>query len=92
MSVVVRLPGPLRDLAEGRPAVELDGAGTVREALRALRRRYPALHDRIVDEQGEVRQHINVFVGSDNIRVRDGLDTPVPPDREIVILPSVSGG
>jgi len=54
----------------------------VRDALGELWRLYPGLRDRIVDEQGEVRQHVNIFVGGDAIRFTDGLATPVPMDRK----------
>jgi molybdopterin converting factor small subunit len=52
----------------------------------------PGLRDRIVDEQGQVRPHINIFVGEDAIRFADGLATNVPADAEILIVPAVSGG
>ena len=48
--------------------------------------------DRVVTEQGELRPHINVFVGEESIRSARGFDTPVPPECEIAILPAVSGG
>jgi molybdopterin converting factor small subunit len=50
------------------------------------------LRDRVVDEQNEVRQHINIFVGEDAIRHASGLETPVSPNDEIMIVPAVSGG
>jgi molybdopterin synthase sulfur carrier subunit len=53
---------------------------------------HPGLRDRIVDEQGQVRQHINIFVGEEAIRFADGLGTKVPADVEILIVPAVSGG
>ncbi len=93
MSVTFLLPGQLHELAGGQRRVVLDGhAGTVREAFANLRDRLPALYDRVLTEQGEVRPHVNVFVGRDNIRWSGGLDTPLEPDPELLILPSVSGG
>ena len=71
----------------------IDGSpATVAEALAALWKEYPGLRDRIVDEQGAVRQHINIFVGDEAIRFVDGLATKVPVDAEILIVPAVSGG
>ena len=93
MSATVVLPGALRDLAQGRSRLELGGAvATVREALGRLRERAPAVYDRVVTETGAVREHVNVFVGTENIRWVEGLETPVPEGAEVVILPAVSGG
>lgn len=92
MSVTVVLPGQLRELAGGRSRVELGGCATVRDALEALRGELPAVYDRIITERLEVRPHVNVFVGSDNIRWSDGLDTPLGDGSELFVLPSVSGG
>lgn len=93
MSVTVVLPGQLRELAAGRGSVSLEGGmGTVGEALQRLRQRHPAVFDRIVTERGEVRPHVNVFVGQESIRWSGGLDTPVEDGAELVILPAVSGG
>jgi sulfur-carrier protein len=93
VSTTVVLPGALRDLAQGRARVELgSGVATVRDALRRLRERAPAVYDRVVTETGAVRVHVNVFVGRDDIRWAKGLETPVPEGSEVVILPAVSGG
>lgn len=93
MPVTVRIPSYLAAFAGGRNSLTVDGApATVRDLLNELWRTHPALQDRIVDEQGEVRQHINIFVGSEAIRHLDGLTTPVPQGEEILIVPAVSGG
>lgn len=92
MSVTVVLPAQLRDAA-GAPTIELTGGpATVREALEALRAERPAVYDRIVTEQRQVREHVNVFVGAEDIRWSGGLDTPLTDGAEVVVLPSVSGG
>lgn len=96
--VTVRVPAALRPLAEGRSAVRLDlaladtASATVGEVLDALRARYPGLHHATLDERGVVRQHVNVFVGAESIRLGAGLATPVPSGAEVWILPAVSGG
>lgn len=93
MPVVFHIPSYLQAFTGGRNPVELDAApATAGEALVALWKLYPALRDRIVDEQGDVRQHINVFVGNECIRFAGGLSTPVPDGAEITIVPAVSGG
>ena len=65
---------------------------TVSDALTMLWKEYPSLRDRIVDEQGTVRQHINIFVGDEAIRFAEGLSTKVPAGTEVLIVPAVSGG
>lgn len=93
MSVTVLFPAQLRDLTGGAGSIALEGAlGTVGDTLRALRETLPAVYDRVVTEQGEVRRHVNVFVGREDIRWSGGLETPVADEAEVVILPSVSGG
>jgi len=93
MSLTFYIPGPLRSFADGRSSVELDiPAATLSEALQALWVACPAIRDRVVTEQGLVREHINVFVGKEDVRYTGGLGTPIPPGAEITIMPSVSGG
>jgi molybdopterin synthase sulfur carrier subunit len=93
MAILFLIPGPLQPFADGRRRVRLESApSTVGEALAALAAIYPGVRDRVVTEQGEIRPHINVFVGEDNIRDDRGLSTRVPEGCEISILPAVSGG
>jgi len=67
-------------------------AGTVREALDLLGSLYPGIRDRIFTEQGALRQHINIFVGSEDIRYTGGMNTPLPASAVISIVPAISGG
>ncbi len=93
MAITFHIPGPLRPFTDGSSEVEINARpATVAEALKALWGHYPALRDRIVTEQGEVREHINVFVGNENIRFTGGLATSVPDAAEVLIVPAVSGG
>lgn len=93
MPITIALPGALKPYAGGSPEVSIDGGcGTVREALGALAGRYAGVVDRVMDERGQVRQHVNVFVDGDNIRFLDGLGTPVGEGSTITIVPAVSGG
>jgi molybdopterin converting factor small subunit len=93
VSVTLVVPGPLRDLTGGRSTIGLEApGGTVGQAFEALRGEMPALYDRIFTEQRELRPHVNVFVGRDDIRWSGGMDTPIERGTEVVILPSVSGG
>jgi molybdopterin synthase sulfur carrier subunit len=93
VSVTIEIPAPLRPFAEGRRQVTLDPAPpTVGEALAALWAHHPALRDRILDEQGRVRPHVNVFVGTQSIRDGAGLGARVADGSEIAIIAAVSGG
>ena len=93
MSLVFHIPGYLREFTRGESRVALEApAATVGQALAALWAVHPGVRDRVVDEQGRVRQHVNVFVGDEAIRFTGGLDTPVPAVAEIHIVPAVSGG
>jgi molybdopterin synthase sulfur carrier subunit len=93
MPVTFRIPTYLAGFAGGQNLLALkDSPATVREALDCLWPAYPALRDRILDEQGEVRQHINIFVGDEAIRFAEGLSTKVSEGAEILIVPAVSGG
>jgi molybdopterin synthase sulfur carrier subunit len=93
MPVTIALPSALQPYAGGSTEVALDGGcGTVGEALRALAGRHAGVVDRVMDERGAVRQHVNVFVDGENIRFLDGLRTPLGPASTIVIVPAVSGG
>lgn len=94
MTVRVRLAETLRPHAAGAKVVELDiGEGaTVVEVLDALDVVHPAVGRRVRDETGAQRQHVNVFVGADNVRDLDGLASVVPAGTDVSILPAVSGG
>jgi molybdopterin converting factor small subunit len=93
MAVSVLIPGPLQPFASGRGRVSLAAAPeTVGDALDALAALHPGIRDRVLTERGDVRPHINIFVGEENIRDARGLATRVPEGSEIAILPAVSGG
>jgi molybdopterin converting factor small subunit len=91
--VTFHIAGALRSLAGGGDRIEVAGTpATAGDALEALWALYPALRDRVATEQREIREHVNVFVGPENVRFTGGLSTPVAPDAEIWILPSITGG
>ncbi len=81
----------LRQYCAGASELPLSGA-SLRVVLEELERRHPALHRSICDETGAVRRHVNLFVNTQNMRDRNGLDTPLAPGDEVIILPAVSGG
>ena len=93
MSVIFYIPGALRDFTAGRSKVSIEESpATLAEALAALWTLYPGVRDRIATEQGQVREHINIFIGNENVRYTGGLASPVASGSEISIVPAVSGG
>jgi molybdopterin synthase sulfur carrier subunit len=91
MPVNVRVPGPLRRLTAGSSQVEVEG-GTVFEALADLEARHPGFRDRLYDDEGKLRQFINIYVNDTDIRFGGGLDTAVAAGDDISIVPAVAGG
>lgn len=87
------IPGALREFTGGRSQVAIEiPPGTLRAALNVLWTNFPGMQDRVLTEQGEVRPHINIFVGDENVRYSGGLATPVFVGSVISIVPAVSGG
>jgi molybdopterin converting factor small subunit len=91
MPVTVRIPTTLRPLAGGRSTVEVEGS-TVGEVLKSLDAAHEGFADRLLDEQGNLRRFVNVFVADDDVRYLQGLETPVPDGETVAILPAVAGG
>jgi len=91
MAVTVKLPTQLRASAGGASSVPSGGA-TVGEVLDGVYAEHPELRDRICDGAGELRRFVNVYLGGEDIRYLDGLDTAVADGGEVQILPAVAGG
>jgi molybdopterin converting factor small subunit len=90
-NVTIQVPAPLRDCCAG--ATEIFMAATdVRAVLDELERRHPPLYRSVCDETGAVRRHMSLFVNSDHMRDRNGLDTPLEPGDIVAIMTAVSGG
>jgi molybdopterin converting factor small subunit len=93
MPVIFHIPGALREFTAGRNKVVIEQSpATLAEALSVLRTLYPGVRNRITTEQGQVREHINIFVGDENSRYTGGLTTPIASESVISIVPAVSGG
>lgn len=86
----VRIPTPLRTLTGGADEVAAEGA-TVRALVDDLEAKYPGLKDRILDEKG-VRRFVNLYLGEEDIRFLDGLDTAVKADDQLTVVPAIAGG
>jgi len=91
VSVRFHVPGPLLAYSGGERYLAVEAA-SVRAALDALEKGYPAVHRCICDETGAVRRHVNLFVNRSHLRNLSGLDTKLSPGDEIAIIPAVSGG
>jgi sulfur-carrier protein len=92
MTVKVKIPTQMRSLTGGNKEIEVPGAGTVRELLDKVGAEYPELRERVVDEGGELRRFVNVYVGDEDVRFLDGLDTALDASPTVSILPAVAGG
>jgi molybdopterin converting factor small subunit len=93
VAISVVLPQALHPYARGAGTLTIaEPCATVADALAAVAVRWPALTDRVLTEQGELRRHVNVFVGEESIRFIDGLNTAVSDGTTITIVPAVSGG
>ena len=93
MPISVIVPNALTPYTRGVGTLVLDErCATVAEVLAALAMRLPALTDRVLTEQGELRRHVNIFVGEESVRFLEGLETRIDDETTITIVPAVSGG
>ncbi|HKX00638.1 MAG TPA: MoaD/ThiS family protein [Bryobacteraceae bacterium] len=93
MPVAIHIPAPLRPFCAGQSRVEITGSpATLRDALEAFYALHPGVRDRMINEQGHIREHVNVFVGKEDIRYTGELATPLHAGDEISIVPAISGG
>jgi len=91
--VTFHIPGALREFTSGRREIRFEQSpGILSDALSLLYSLHPGVRDRVINEQGQVREHINIFVGEENMRYTGGLASILPPNSEISIVPAVSGG
>jgi len=89
--ITVRVPTPLRRITNGQGEVQVQ-ASTIREAIEKLEEVYPGFKERILDEQGEVRKFVNLYLNDEDIRFLKGLDTELK-DRDVLsIVPAIAGG
>lgn len=91
MSVTVRVPTTLRTLTAGAAEVAVDGS-SVAEVLAALESTHPGFRDRLLDDGGQLRRFVNLYVSDADVRFLQGLDTPVPDGETLAIIPAVAGG
>lgn len=91
MSVSVRVPTILRPYTQGVSEVSAEGS-TLIEVLDSLDGSYPGIKDRVLDESGELRRFVNVYVDDDDVRFAEGLQTSIKDGGQVSIIPAVAGG
>lgn len=87
----VRIPTPLRKLTDGESQLTVDGAD-LRTVVSNLDAAHPGFGDRVLDESGELRRFVNVFIRDEDVRFQDGLDTTLSDGDVVSIVPAVAGG
>ncbi len=91
MPATVRIPTPLRKLTDGNAEVTAEGSD-LRSVIKSVDATHPGLGERILDEDGNLRRFVNVFVRDEDVRFQQGLDTPVADGEVVSIIPAVAGG
>ena len=91
MSVMVRVPTPLRRLTSGQDKVSVE-EGNLNDIITSLEQQFPGIKARLCDEQGELRNFVNLYVNGEDVRFLDGLDTAAEAGDEISVVPAVAGG
>ncbi len=91
MPLLVRIPTPLRTLTKGAAEVQAKG-DTVESLVEDLERQFPGLRERLVDETGELRRFINVYVNQEDIRFLQSKKTALKDGDEVSIVPAIAGG
>ena len=87
----LRIPTPLRPYAQGKTEVPIKG-NNVGEALTDLVNQYPSLRQHLFNDRDELRPFVNVFLGEEDVRHLQGLDTPLTSGEQLMIIPSIAGG
>lgn len=91
MAVKVRVPTPLRRFTAGVDEVAADG-DSIKAVLEDLERRHPGIGERLLDDKGELRRFVNVYLNGDDIRFLSQLDSKVKDGDDISIVPAIAGG
>jgi molybdopterin synthase sulfur carrier subunit len=91
MSVMVRIPTPLRRLTKGEDKVSVDGEN-LGEIVDALEAQFAGIKDRLCDDSGELRNFVNIYINGEDVRFLDGLNTDTSDGDEVSVVPAVAGG
>ena len=88
---VLRIPTPLRSYTNGQSEVNISGSN-ISDALTDLTTQYPTIRPHLFNEGGELRPFVNLFIGENNIKDLQGVDTPIKDGDRLVLIPSIAGG
>jgi molybdopterin synthase sulfur carrier subunit len=91
MAVKVHIPTPLRRMTENQAEVEIE-AGTVAELVENLEKAHPGIREKLLDESGEIRRYVNIYVNEEDIRFMDGAQTALKAGDAVSIVPAIAGG
>jgi molybdopterin synthase sulfur carrier subunit len=91
MASKVRIPTPLRKLTDNQESIEVE-SNTIGGAIDELEGKFPGIKERLVDEEGEFRRFVNVYVNEEDIRFLENQDTPLKEGDDISIIPAIAGG
>jgi molybdopterin synthase sulfur carrier subunit len=91
MSVLIRIPTPLQKLAGDKAELSVD-ASTLRAAVEQLATQNEEFKTRLLDDSGELRRFVNVYVNEEDVRFLQKLDTPLKDGDEVSIVPAIAGG
>lgn len=91
MGVLIRVPSPLRRITNGQDKIDIE-ASTVVELVDKLDADYPGFKERLIDESGEIRYFVNIYLNGEDVRFLQGIQTPTKAGDEVSIVPAVAGG
>ena len=91
MGVVVRIPGPLRKLSNGESQADVE-ANNLKETIDVLETLYPGMKERLLEDSGEIRYFVNIYLNGEDVRFLQELDTVTKTGDEVSIVPAVAGG
>lgn len=91
MGVKLRIPTPLRQFTGNQADVEVPGK-TIKEVMNNLEAKHPGIRERVIDEQGAIRQFVNFYLNEEDIRFLDGIETPLKDGDQVTIVPAIAGG
>ncbi len=91
MAVTIRIPTPLRKYTNGKDEINVEGK-TLRELMDNLEKNYKGIGPRIMDEKGNIRRFVNIYLNDEDIRFKSNLDTVIKDGDVVSIIPAIAGG
>ena len=91
MAVLVRIPTPLRKVTNGADRADVEGSN-LDQIISALEQRYPGMRERLLDDTGDIRHFVNIYVNGEDVRFLQGRKTAIKSGDEVSIVPAVAGG